>query len=317
MVAVAVLGSATACGGHTGGKASSSTHWLSCDVDSDCSNLSVGAVCGGDGFCSTSGGARLQLDLVYSDEFDEAMIDDTRFAYETGVGIRNGEAQAYTDRPENVTVDAGDLVLTAQAEQFDGANFTSGSVNSEGLFSFTFGRVEARLSAPVGSGCSAAFWMLPENPTPQVQSCIDGLPCYSGTWPAWGDITIANLQSQLPGQVLGTVSYGVWDDDLQGVDHGVFSGQSANVDDVTDYHVYAVEWGPSRIDWFVDDELVRTLPLPPEDTYMPGDQDPFRQPFHIRLNLAIGGLDQAPDPAEYPQELRADWIRVWQWKVED
>ena len=225
--------------------------------------------------------------------------------------------QAYTDRSENVTVDAGDLVLTAEAEALDGAEFTSGSVNSEGLFSFTFGRVEARLSAPVGRGCSAAFWMLPENPTPAVRSCVDDLPCYDGTWPAWGDITIANLQSQLPDRVLGTASYGIWDDDLGGVTHGVFSGQSANVDDATDYHVYAIEWGPSRIDWFVDDELVRTLDLPPEDLYLPDGEDPFQQPFHVRLNLAIGGLDQAPDAADYPQELRVDWIRVSQWKAEN
>ena len=315
--AVVLFAIAVACGGKSGSSASSSTHWLACQVDSDCGNLSAGALCGDDGFCTTSSGARLELQLVYSDEFDEATFDGTRFGYETGVGIRNDEAQAYTDRPENVNLDAGDLVLTASAEQFDGATFTSGSVNSEGLFSFTFGRVEARLSAPIGRGCSAAFWMLPENPTPAVQSCIDELACYSGTWPAWGDITIANLQSQLPGQVLGTVSYGVWDDGLEGVTHGVYSGQDASVDDATAYHVYALEWGPSRIDWFVDDALVRTLDLPPEDMYMPGGVDPFQQPFHLRVNLAIGGLDQTPDPMDYPQELRVDWIRVWQWKAED
>jgi beta-glucanase (GH16 family) len=254
---------------------------------------------------------------VNSDEFEAATLDDSLLGYETGAGIRNDEEQAYTDRPENVAIDAGDLVVTARAEQFDGASFTSGSLNSEGRFSFTFGRVEARLSAPSGDGCSAAFWMLPESPAPTVQTCLDDSPCYSGTWPAWGDITIANLQSQLPGEVLGTVSYGVWDDGLDAVTHGVFAGENASVEDPTAYHVYALEWGPSRLDWFVDDELVRTLQLPPDDTYFPDGEDPFQQPFHLRLNLAIGGLDQAPDPADYPQELRVDWVRVWQWRAED
>ena len=306
-----------ACGGQSSPSTSSSTHWLACRVDNDCANLAIGAHCGGDGFCSTTGGTRLVQRLVYSDEFDETMLDSSRFGYETGTGIRNGEAQAYTDRPENVSIDAGSLLLTARAEQYDGAAFTSGSVNSEGLFSFTFGRVEARLAAPVGRGCSAAFWMLPESPAPPVQSCIDGSPCYSGTWPAWGDITIANLQSQLPEEVLGTASYGIWDDTLGGVTHGVYSGENAIIQDPTAYHTYALEWGPSRLDWFVDDALVRTLPLPPEGMYFPDGVDPFRKPFHVRLNLALGGLDQAPDSADYPQQLRVDWIRVWQWQAED
>ncbi|HEU5072517.1 MAG TPA: glycoside hydrolase family 16 protein [Polyangiaceae bacterium] len=303
-----------ACGGQSAPSVSSSTHWLACEVDADCANLARGAVCGADGFCSTDDGTRLEQQLIYSDEFDEAALEDTRFGYETGTGIRNGEAQAYTDRSENVSLEAGNLILTARAEERDGAMFTSGSVTSEGAFSFTFGRIEARFAAPVGRGCSAAFWMLPEGPAPAVPSCIDGSGCYSGTWPAWGDMTVANLQSQLAGQVLGTASYGIWDDDRGGVRHGVFSGDNALVQDPTTYHTYALEWGPERLVWFVDDVEVRTLELPPEDMYLPNGDDPFQQPFHLRMNLAIGGLDQAPNAADYPQELRIDWIRVWQWK---
>jgi beta-glucanase (GH16 family) len=113
------------------------------------------------------------------------------------------------------------------------------------------------------------------------------------------------------------VSYGIWDDALDGVTHGVFTGENATIEDAQSYHVYAVQWGPSRLEWFVDDVLVRTLPLPPEDSYQPGGEDPFRQPFHLRLNLAIGGLDQDADPLDYPQELRVDWVRVWQWQESD
>ncbi|MBN1609070.1 MAG: glycoside hydrolase family 16 protein [Polyangiaceae bacterium] len=306
---------AVGCGGPP--QTSSSSHWLTCSQDSDCSNLEVGARCGDEGICLSAGGTRLVQTLVFSEEFDGTTLEGTRWAYEIGAGIRNNEAQAYTNRPENVKLESGHLVLTGRAEQYQGSSFTSGSVNTEGLFSFAFARVEARLAAPVGRGCSAAFWMLPENPTPNVQSCIGSSPCYSGTWPAWGDITIANLQSQLPGQVLGTISYGVWDDALGGVTHGVFAGENATVEDATAYHTYALEWGPVRVDWFVDDVKVRTVALPPEDMYLPGGVDPFHEPFHIRLNLALGGLDQAPDAAVYPQELRIDWVRVSQWQAED
>jgi beta-glucanase (GH16 family) len=306
---------AIACGGQSSPRTSSSTHWLACQVDADCANLAIGARCGSEGFCTAGDGTLLVRELVYSDDFDEPGLDTARFGYEIGTGIRNDEAQAYTDRSQNVTIDAGVLLITARAEEYQGASFTSGSMNSEGVFSFTFGRIEARYAAPVGRGCSAAFWMLPENPAPPVWSCIDGGMCYSGTWPAWGDITIANLQSQLPNQVLGTVSYGIWDDAVEGVTQGLFAGENAAVDDPTAYHTYALEWGPSRLDWFIDDVLVRTLELPPENMYFPDGVDPFRQPFHLRLNLALGGLDQAPEPADYPQELRVDWVKVWQWQA--
>lgn len=308
---------AVACGGQTGPNTSSSTHWLACDTDLECANLAIGARCGDDGFCATDAGQRLVRELLYADEFDAATLDAAHWGYEVGTGIRNDEAQAYTDRPQNVALEAGALVLTARAEQFDGAEFTSGSVTSEGRFSFAFGRIEARISAPQGRGCSSAFWMLPENPAPDVRSCPDGVSCYDGTWPAWGDMTIANQQSQLPGQVLGTVSYGVWDAALEGVTHGVFGDADATVEDPAAYHTYALEWGPARLEWFVDDVLEQTLVLPPENMYAPDGVDPFSQPFHLRLNLAIGGLDQAPEAADYPQEMRVDWLRVWQWRADE
>ena len=310
---VSLIAVTVACG-QTGPNTSSSTHWLACDTDLDCANLAVDAHCGGDGFCATPEGEHLAQELVYSDEFDGETLDAAHWGYEEGAGIRNDEAQAYTGRPENVKVEDGNLILTARAEEYDGAAFTSGSVNSEGLFSATFGRIEARISAPVGRGCSSAFWMLPENPASNVRSCIDGSGCYDGTWPAWGDMAVANLQSQLPGQVLGTVSYGIWDDALEGVTHGVFGGADATVDEPSAFHDYALEWGPARLEWFVDGVLVRTLELPPPDLYSPDGDDPFRQPFHLRLNLALGGLDQTPDAADYPQEMRVDWLRVWQWR---
>lgn len=314
---VSSMAVSVACGGQTGPNTSSSTHWLTCDTDLDCANLAVGAHCGDDGFCAAPSGTRLAQELVYSDDFDGATLDASRWSYEVGTAIRNDEAQVYTDRAENVTITGGELVLTARAEEFEGASFTSGSVNSEGLFSFTFGRIEARIAAPWGRGCSSAFWMLPEDPAPAVRSCVDGAGCYDGTWPAWGDMTIANQQSQLPGQVLGTVSYGVWDDTIEGVTHRVFGDADAVVEDPLAYHTYALEWGPDRLDWFVDDVLVQTLALPPEDLYLPEGVDPFTQPFHVRLNLAVGGLDQAPDPADYPQQMRVDWLRVWQWQPDD
>ena len=42
--------------------------------------------------------------------------------------------------------------------------------------------------------------------------------------------------------------------------------------------------------------------------------NPFAQAFTLRLSLAVGRLSEAPDPAAYPQQMRADWLRVWQYQ---
>ena len=50
------------------------------------------------------------------------------------------------------------------------------------------------------------------------------------------------------------------------------------------------------------------------DIYQPSGQDPFSKAFNIRLSLAVGGLSEAPDPKVYPQQMRVDWLRVWQYQ---
>jgi beta-glucanase (GH16 family) len=41
---------------------------------------------------------------------------------------------------------------------------------------------------------------------------------------------------------------------------------------------------------------------------------PFDQPFHILLNLAVGGEFVGPvaDPTEFPAQMLIDWVKVYQ-----
>jgi beta-glucanase (GH16 family) len=254
---------------------------------------------------------------VLEEEFDASTLDVTAFDHETGYLLRNDEAQAYTDREQNVRLEAGQLVLTALAETFDSASFTSGSVHTSGARAFTFGRIEARMQVPLGRGCSTAFWLLPEAPAPDINSCDDSGACYLGTWPAWGDVTIANIQSQTPDRVLTSLNYGIWDDTLAGVRHGEVTSPAALSATTDGWHIFALEWGPQRIQWVVDGEIAASTDLSLPDLYLPDGEHPFHQPFHIKLNLALGGFDQAPVAEDYPQELRVDWVRVTQWLPEE
>jgi beta-glucanase (GH16 family) len=301
--------------GEVGPQTTSSTHWLACEADVECENLGLEARCDG-GYCVSPGGSRLARTLVMDEQFDASTLDGTAFDYETGTLLRNDEAQAYTDREQNVHLEDGQLVLTALAEPFNAASFTSGSVTTSGKRAFTFGRIEARIQVPLGRGCSSAFWLLPEDPAPAVNSCDAAGSCYLGTWPAWGDVTIANIQSRTPDRVLTSLNYGVWDDTVTGVRHGEVTSFVALRETTDGWHVFALEWGPERMDWIVDDEVLATTDLALPDLYLPQGEHPFHQPFHLKLNLALGGLDHAPVADDYPQELRVDWVRVTQWLPE-
>jgi len=103
--------------------------------------------------------------LVWSDEFDvPGLPDPKKWTYEEGK-VRNGEAQYYTKaRPENCRIEGGMLILEARKEPFTGArgsgDYTSASIETKGLGSWQYGRLEMRAKLPQGLGVWPAFWTL-------------------------------------------------------------------------------------------------------------------------------------------------------------
>jgi beta-glucanase (GH16 family) len=78
--------------------------------------------------------------------------------------------------------------------------------------------------------------------------------------------------------------------------------------------VYRIDWGPERIDWFIDDAVVRSFDVSDPAIYHPEGQNPFHQAFHLKLALSVGGLSEPPLAEDYPQEMRVRWLRVSQYE---
>src|SRR4051794_27157743 len=106
--------------------------------------------------------------LVWSDEFDKpGAPDPQKWAYETNVD-KNHEKQIYTkDRPENVRIEDGCLIIESRKEPWTDpehpnrhGDYTSGSIETRGIAEWTYGRFEARCKVPTGLGTWPAFWML-------------------------------------------------------------------------------------------------------------------------------------------------------------
>jgi beta-glucanase (GH16 family) len=78
-----------------------------------------------------------------------------------------------------------------------------------------------------------------------------------------------------------------------------------------DFHVFAVEWEPKAIRFYVDDHLYETRT--PADIPQ-GTKWVYDHPFFIILNVAVGG-DWPGNPDEtsvFPQAMLVDYVRVYQ-----
>lgn len=241
-------------------------------------------------------------ELVWSDEFDGDTIDTTNWTYDLGGGgWGNGEAQYYTDRPDNARVENGMLVIELRQERFEDGYYTSARLKTQGLREFRYGRFEARIKVPSGAGTWPAFWMLGADfdaagDAPEQQ------------WPAVGEIDVMEYVGREPDLVMGTI-HGPGYSGAGGLTR--WARQDHPIAD--DFHVFAVEWDEHGITWFYDGEPFHTVT--PESV---GDRDwVFDHPFFLIVNLALGGTlggNIALD-LEYPLFLTVDYVRVFQRPV--
>ncbi len=242
--------------------------------------------------------------LVWADEFDGDRVDASKWSFQLGDGCDiglcgwgNGELQWY--RAENASVAGGTLTISARVEGYGGAQYTSARLRTLHKFDFKYGRVEARMKLPSGQGMWPAFWLLPSD-------------WLYGGWAASGEIDVMEAVN-VPTKVYGTLHYGgQWPNNISsGAAYSRGEGSEA-VDFSKDFHVYALEWEPGRMRWYVDGELYSTQ----DDWYSAGGPfpAPFDQRFHLLLNLAVGGAwPGPPDSATvFPQAFVIDYVRVYQ-----
>jgi beta-glucanase (GH16 family) len=254
----------------------------------------LAAVAGG---CSRDGTAPEEIRLLWEDDFDGpagTLPDPSRWRFDIGTDWGNDQLEYDTDRAENVALDgSGNLAITAREESYEGSAYTSGRINTRGLFSRARGRFEARMKLPVGQGLWPAFWLL-------------GNDFGSVGWPACGEIDVMEYRGQEPNTVHGS---------LHGPGYsggGAITGRFILPGDGFDagFHVFAVEWEADRITWLVDGQVYQRRT--PADLPS-GARWVFDHPFFIILNLAVGGnFVGDPDAStQFPQTLLVDWVRVY------
>jgi beta-glucanase (GH16 family) len=240
--------------------------------------------------------------LIWSDEFSGPAgtpPSNSKWIHDVGdYGAAADEEETYTDSTANAALDGqGHLAIVALPQSPTGPpgqvrSYSSARLETQGLFSVKYGLIEARMKIPAGAGLWPAFWMLGDDIT-------------TVGWPACGEIDVMETIGQNPFTVYGTI-------------HGP-SGSTAYESSHTDasatalatgFHTYGVSWSPNSITWLLDGTpyaTVTSADLAPGQTWV------FNQPFHLVLDLAVGGTwAGAPNAStDFPATLLVDWVRVY------
>jgi beta-glucanase (GH16 family) len=269
--------------------------------------------------------------VVWEDTFDgSGQPSAANWTYHVGNGLNpgagtfdgwgNGEWEWY--RPEQSTRQNGNLVI--RADYFStptviaGRNWfqRSGRLTTKGKRSWTFGRIEARIAMPNAIATWPAFWMMgdacDDTATADFNTPISHFDTMASNWSSCGEVDIMEHRNSetVTFQNLfwdNRVGLFPWADGLNNNQPNTF-----NVGNVTQFHLYTIEWEPTQIRWFID----RTTNPDPVHTVSitAANQEEFHKPFHLILNLAIGGqfTGAQPNQANFPLFMNVDYVRVWQ-----
>jgi len=239
--------------------------------------------------------------LTWSDEFNGpngSPVDPSKWVSETGgKGWGNNELEYYTARPVNAYQQDGNLVIKVLQEKYSGEgvtrNYTSARLKTLGKFSQAYGRFEARIKIPRGQGMWPAFWMMGDD--------IENV-----NWPACGEIDIMENIGKEPAIVHGSIHGPGFDDGDLEANFSLPPGHAL----ADDFHVYAVEWEPDAIRFYLDDHLYTTRT---HADMRSGWKWSFDHPFFLLLNVAVGGdWPGSPDASTvFPQTMMVDYVRVY------
>ena len=251
--------------------------------------------------------------LIWGDEFNSkagTAPNSNVWGQEVGDGTVNGipgwgnsELEYYTGGTNNIATDgAGNLqIATKKADgslmcYYGPCEYTSARLLTKNRFEVAYGRVEARIKVPQGSGLWPAFWML-------------GTDIDQVNWPQTGEIDIMENVGRLPNQVFGTL-HGPGYSGGQSYGGSYILGKPVG----NDYHIFAVEWQPDKIVWYIDG--LQYFSATPNDAFLQGKQWVFNHPFFILMNVAVGGnFGGAVGPeTTFPQTMSVDYVRLYQTK---
>lgn len=229
---------------------------------------------------------------TFDDEFSGTRIDPTKWSVPTTF-LSGNVANIYSCTPNDPRIESvsnGALHLTALElttptvcnTAYAPTNWIAGTVTTNGHFSQTYGRWEARVRAPLGvtGGFNEQFWMYPD-------------PKYTlWTPPSSGEIDVSQQFSWWPTYYYPALHYGTgtW---LLGTNYQACAAQRGV------WNTYDLIWTPTSLTFQINGQtcLVNTAADPA-----------FTKPFFINLSEALFNADSTTQGSA---TMDVDYVRVW------
>lgn len=221
-----------------------------------------------------------------SDEFEGGALD-------TGKWVRNMEwwkgRQPALFKPENVTVEGGQLLLTMRKETVPEDmvkrgyhDYTSAAVHSRDRTCYGYFEVKAR---PMNSGGSSSFWFQ-QDTTPGWLTEIDVFEI-GGKAPGHEEKYHMNVHVfRTPTEKRHWSIGGDWDAPWRLAD---------------DFHVYGLEWDQENIKYYVDGVPVRRV----RNTH-------WHQPLYLIFDSeTMPQWFGMPDDKDLPSTFHVEYVRAW------
>lgn len=173
------------------------------------------------------------------------------------------------------------LTITAahSSDQHTGFAYTSGGISSKGKFALRYGTISWRFALPSGpAGVWPAIWLLPADGSDRYE--IDAMEFYSN-----------NIHT-----LLFTNHY----KDAHGQQHFVATTYTSRHDLTTSAHTVTLIWQPNKLQWLLDNVVVKT-----ETAHIPD------VPMFMYINMAVGGLGGTPNDQHFsPRHFQVSYVRV-------
>ena len=234
-------------------------------------------------------------DLEWFDDFNDGSLDTNFWNIEYGngcpdlCGFGNNEAQTYTGSKHNLRIENGKLILRATFDSI----FNSVKLTTANHVDLNTGIVEVSAKLPNGRGCWPAIWLLPT-----LERSLD--------WPLDGEIDIMENVGYFPNYVYGTIH-------TSSYNHikGTQLTDSVFITNPYDsFHKYKIVWTDTTLEWFVDETRFHFIKKSTSDRV---EEWPFNKPFHLIINLAVGGDwggKEGIDTLSFPQSFEIDYVKI-------
>jgi beta-glucanase (GH16 family) len=239
-------------------------------------------------------------ELIWSDEFNyTGLPDSTKWSYDVGGGgWGNNEIQFYTKaRKENARVENGKLIIEAVKENFNEKQYTSSRLVTKGKGDWLYGRIEVRAKLPKGRGTWPAIWMLSSD-------------WIYGGWPQSGEIDIMEHVGYDPDVIHFSTHCNDYYFKINSQKTAVMKIERSD----SIFYNYTLEWSPDKINGYINDSLYFTT----TNERRGWEKWPFDKPFHLILNIAVGGFWGAAkgiDENIWPQKMEIDYVRVYKYNT--